>query len=133
MSVKMKFSGFNGFNENWFKDSQKELEQAMLEENQKNWKEEENPDDSGWRPRKDKVGKWPLLNKTGKLQKTARVKLNRRGFYAKVEPYGVFHQNGTKNLDRRTLFGVPNSFIVRGQKIICRKILKKRSLPKKQN
>lgn len=111
-------------NEDFLKDSESLLEEAFLEEMRASWEDEKEPvKGKPWAERKDPVGSWKILDKTGKLQETAQIFFNgKKGFSARIQHYGVYLQG------KRRMFGVNDQLIDKFENILCQKIL----LPKRK-
>ena len=123
--LKIKVTGLPKFNEKFFEDSIPEMERLLLKELKLLWKKEKDPDGNPWKPRKDPTGTWPILYKTGKLQKTAEVFISKNGsMTAKVVPYGVKHQFGFGRLPQRALFGLPKKFMNKVDDILWKNLLR---------
>lgn len=122
--LKITASGLPRFNEKFFEDSIPEMERELLRELKSLWKKERDPDGNPWKPRRQPTGSWPILYKTGKLQKTAEVSISKNGsMFARVVPYGVKHQFGL-GLPQRTMFGLPDNFMNKAGDILWKNLLK---------
>lgn len=124
--LKIEVKGLEPFNENFFKDSIPEMERELLKELKALWKRERDPDGNPWAKRKDPTGTWPILYKTGKLQKTAEVLIEPRGsMYARVVPYGEKHQWGFGKLPQRKMFGLPDKFVEKASSILWKNLTRR--------
>lgn len=125
--LKIEVKGLDPFNEDFFKDSIPEMEKELLKELKKLWKRERDPEGNPWQKRKQPTGTWPILYKTGKLQKTSEVYISKNGsMSARVTPYGVAHQWGTSKLPQRQMFGLPDKFVEKASNILWKNLIKKR-------
>jgi phage gpG-like protein len=121
--LKIEVEGLDLFNMSFWGDSIPELEKELLEELKRLWKLEKDPDGNPWLKRKEPTGSWAILDKTGKLQLTARVLIN-RSIVARVEPYGEYHQWGTRSIPQRKMFGLPDKFLEKASNILWKNLTK---------
>ena len=98
------------FNLDWWKPTQKEWADVLLKDQKPFWRDEKNPSNGRpWEPRKKPTGDWPILNKTGVMQKTARIVPRNDGFMVNTTTYGGFHQFGTSKMVARPWMGIPEN------------------------
>ena len=80
------------------------------------WAAEQTPDGTPWLPRKVNVGKWPLLNHTGLMQRSAFFSSRGNLWVATVEDYGIAQQK------IRPWLGIPNSSLKTFERILIDQI-----------
>jgi hypothetical protein len=100
-------------NLNWWKPTQDEWAPVLLEAQKPFWKDERNPTTGQpWKKRKEPTGSWPILNRTGEMQNTARIVPYNTGFNAVTTNYGPYQQFGTSKMVARPWLGIPETSLV---------------------
>jgi len=113
--------------ENWWAKTKSPLTRLVEEYNKENWASQTDPvDGSGWAPRKQPTGGWPLLKNTGKMFGSTKFKsTGTMLFSANVGVnYGGFHMSGTSKMPRRRWLGIGPGLTQKMEKIIADKIFK---------
>jgi len=115
--------------DSWWDEIKYEVTEIVEEANKQSWAKEKDPvTGKKWEPRQ-KSESWPLLRKTGRMQRTARFKPGRSPMSIEVQTtdYGPIHQNGTKNIPQRRWLGMPRDMTsaLRIERLIFDNIFKK--------
>lgn len=114
--------------ENWWKPSKNELEEIVQKKNKESWAAEQDPvTNAKWAPRKPPTGSWPILNKTGKMQGSTRIKAagGIMQFVARTGVnYGKYHQYGTSKMVRRRWLGIGRGMSDEMASVIAKNIFK---------
>jgi len=112
------------FNLNWWEPTQKEWAPELLKEQKPFWHNEQNPSNGRpWRKRKEPTGDWPLLHKTGKMQDTAKILPEGKGFMVSTTDYGPYQQFGTSKMVARPWMGIPEKSMATISSIAWKNIL----------
>ena len=87
------------------------------------------PGNRRWKPRTRHYS-WPLLEDTGDLRsafKRGNVKWSARGFQITVPGYGMYHQEGTRNMVARRFMpsGIPAELKVEWEEIVADHVRKR--------
>ena len=112
----VKGRGFKPVNLNWWRPTQEQWSKDLLRDNKKYWQKEEDPSTGRpWAPlapgyrawKQAKTGGKPILQLTGRMQKTAKIVPFESGLQVQTTSYGPYHQFGTGKLVARPWMGVP--------------------------
>lgn len=129
----MKGRGFKPLNLNWWPQTQTQWSKVLLKENQTFWKKEEDPSTGqpwkrltpGYRTWKQGVaGGKPILQLTGRMQKTAKIVPFGSGLQVQTTSYGPYHQFGTGKMAARPWMGVPRTSIQQLSTLAWKNILR---------
>tara|TARA_R110002012_G_scaffold163717_1_gene326111 strand:- start:424 stop:822 length:399 start_codon:yes stop_codon:yes gene_type:complete len=117
-------------NLDWWKSSKSKLTKLVEDYNRQSWSAEKDPvTGSGWAPRKQPTGGWPLLRKSGKMQDSTRFSAaaGTMLFTAKTSVnYGGFHMSGTSKMPQRRWLGIGSPVIPEMEREIAKHIFKGR-------
>ena len=134
IKVKTNF-GKQLFNLDWWEPTKIEWAPVLLDSNRPFWKNQTEPDGRPWKqltPRyaawkKGEFGTLPILRLTGKMQDTARVRVDLKNdkFLVETTAEGTYHQFGTSKMVARPWMHVPDSSLTKLSTISWKHILKK--------
>lgn len=118
------------FNENWWGPSKNPIADILQQDNEEAWSRERDPQTgSGWAPRKQPTGSWPILRRTGEMQDRTKIKPAGVGlFSARTVSYGPFHMTGTRNMVARPWLGVPMQSMPKITQVVKKSVIRGRTL-----
>jgi hypothetical protein len=116
-------------NEYWWEASRNELTKVVERYNKQSWKAQSDPVTyQKWKPRKPPTGTWPLLRKTGLMEKSAKfyTEQGKKGlFFAETVYYGPYMQYGTSTVPARRWLGIGQKMLDPMAKVIKKHVFRK--------